>query len=286
MTRLQSDDIRHISSRLADYSRDLETKTGRSLPGIACHAWGTAEDRFNERRHLKKICVVPVTAGLGIISRFSHTVADILAFLGCRAAVADRADVAGMADAVESGFDAVMMADDNRFVAIDLCTRQVTDNAEATGRGFAAALDSMAGHIRNRDVLVMGCGPVGAAGAAFLAYLGARVALLDRDRSAAERVKHAVSQQCPTSVITIEQDLDTALSRHRFILEATPSPDTIPRARVSPDMRVAAPGVPPGVSPGAAALLGPHLVHDTLEIGVAAMAVSLVCEPARAGRKK
>ncbi len=286
MTRLQPDDIRHIPSCLADYSRDLEKKTGRSLLGIACHAWGMAEDRFKERRHLKRICVVPVTAGLGMISRFSDTVAAILTFLGCRAIVAHQADVAGLAEAVEAGFDAVMMADDDRFVAIDLLTRQVTDNSDATGRGFAAALDVMAGRIRDREVLVMGCGPVGGAGAGLLACLGARVALLDRDRHAAERVKNAVSQQCPTSGITIEQDLDTALSRHRFILEATPAPDTIPRARVSPDMRVAAPGVPLGVSPGAAAVLGPHLVHDTLEIGVAAMAASLVCEPARTETNK
>lgn len=286
MTRLQTEDIRHITSRLADYSRDLETKTGRSLPEIACHAWGVTGDRFMERRHLKKISVVPVTAGLGIISRFSDTVAAILTFLGCRAAVTDRADVAGLAEAVESGSDAVMMADDDRFVAIDLRTRQVTDNADATGRGFAAALDGLAGRIRDRDVLVMGCGPVGAAGALRLTSLGARVALLDPDGSAAERVKHAVTRQYPNRGVTIETDLDTALSRYRCILEATPAKDTIPRDRVTPDMRVAAPGVPPGVSAGAAALLGPHLVHDTLEIGVAAMAAALVCEPARAGRKK
>jgi len=33
-------------------------------------------------------------------------------------------------------------------------------------------------------------------------------------------------------------------------------------------------------------VLGSNLVHDTLEIGVAAMAVALVCEPDRTGRKR
>ncbi len=284
MTRLQPDDICHITPNLADYSRDLELKTGRSLLGIACRACGMDEETFKNRQLDKSICVVPVTAGLGIISRFSDTVAAILTFLGCRAAVADQTDVSGVAHAFAAGYDALMMADDNRFVAIDLYARQVTDNADATGRGFAAALDLMAGGIRGRDVLVLGCGPVGAAGADLLASLGARVALLDKDRRAAEWVKETVSGRYRTTDITIEEDLETALSYHHFILEATPVPDTIAGTLVSPDMRVAAPGVPLGVSAEAAAMLGPHLVHDTLEIGVAVMAASLFCKPIRKKR--
>ncbi len=284
MTRLQPDDICHITSNLADYSRDLELKTGRSLLGIACLACGMDEETFKNRQLDKSICVVPVTAGMGIISRFSDTVAAILTFLGCRAAVADQTDVTGVAHAFASGYDALMMADDNRFVAIDLHARQVTDNADATGRGFAAALDLMAGGIRGRDVLVLGCGPVGAAGAGLLASLGARVALLDKDRHAAVQVKETVSDRYRSADIKIEDHLETALSYHRFILEATPALDTINGALVSQDMRVAAPGVPLGVSSEAAALLGPHLVHDTLEIGVAVMAVSLFCESIRIDR--
>ena len=275
MTRLQPDDICHITSHLADHSRELEKATGRPLLGIACHAWGIDVELVKHRLADKQITVVPVTAGLGIITRFSDTVAAILTFLGCRAGVAHQTDAAGLAQALESGSDAVMMADDRRFVAIDLHTRQVTDNAAATGRGFAAALDLMAGGIRGREVLVLGCGPVGAAGAGFLASKGARVVLLDTDRQAAVQVKHAVADQYRTADITIEQDLETALARCPFILEATPCPDTITGNLVSQDMRIAAPGVPPGVSSDAAAVLGPHLVHDTLEIGVAVMAVSL-----------
>lgn len=278
MTRLQPDDICHITPNLADYSRELEKKTGRSLLGIACHACNLDEGQCKARLQDKQICVVPVTAGLGIISRFSDTVAAILTFLGCGAKVADQTDISGVAQAFASGYDALMMADDHRFVAIDLHTRQVIDNADATGRGFAAALDLMAGGIRGRDVLVLGCGPVGAAGAGLLASLGARVALLDKDRHAAVQVKETVSDRYRTADIKIEDHIETALSYHRFILEATPAQDTITGTLVSPDMRVAAPGVPLGVSAEAAAILGPHLVHDTLEIGVAVMAVSLVCE--------
>jgi 3-methylornithyl-N6-L-lysine dehydrogenase len=278
MTRLQPDDICHITPNLADYSRELEKKTGRSLLGIACHACNLDEGQYKARLQDKQICVVPVTAGLGIISRFSDTVAAILTFLGCRAKVADLTDVSGVAQAFASGYDAIMMADDNRFVAIDLHTRQVIDNADATGRGFAAALDLMAGGIRGRDVLVLGCGPVGASGAGLLASKGARTALLDKDRQTAIQVKKILSDLYRTVDITIAADLETALSYHRFILEATPCADTIAGTMLSPEMRVAAPGVPLGVSAEAAAMLEPHLVHDTLEIGVAVMAASLFCE--------
>ncbi|MFO7911627.1 MAG: 3-methylornithyl-N6-L-lysine dehydrogenase PylD [Desulfotignum sp.] len=284
MTRLQPDDICYIIPNLADYSRELEKKTGRPLLGIACHACNMDERQLKDRLQDKQICVVPVTAGLGIISRFSDTVAAILTFLGCRATVADQTDVSGVAHAFAAGYDALMMADDHRFVAIDLHARQVTDNADATGRGFAAVLDLMAGGIRGRDVLVLGCGPVGAAGAGLLASKGARTALLDTDRQAAVQVRKIVSDRYRTADITIEDDLETALSHNRFILEATPVPDTITGALVLPDMRVAAPGVPLGVSAEAAAMLGPHLVHDTLEIGVAVMAASLFCEPIRKKR--
>ena len=279
MTRLQPDDICHITPNLAEYSRELEKKTGRSLLGIACHACNMDEGKTRDRLQDKQICVVPVTAGLGIISRFSDTVAAILTFIGCRAKVADRPDVSGVAQAVVSGYDALMMADDHRFVAIDLDTRRVVDNADATGRGFAGALDLMAGGIRGREVLVLGCGQVGAAGARFLASQGARLTLLDTDRQAAVQVQHAVAYQDRTADITIEKALEKALSRCCFILEATPWADTIPGAWVSRNTRVAAPGVPLGVSSDTAALLGPHLVHDTLEIGVAVMAVSLVNGP-------
>jgi len=275
MTRLQPDDICYITSNLSDYSRNMENKTGRSLFGIACHTCGMDEETVKKRLIDKSICVVPVTAGLGIISHFSDTVAAILTFLGYRATLADRTDVSGVAQAFESGKDALIMADDHRFVAIDLHARQVIDNTDATGRGFAAALDLMAGGIRGRDVLVMGCGPVGAAGADMLVSKGARVVLLDKHRNAAVRVKKNLTDRYRTTDIIIEEDLKTALSRYRFILEATPCPDTITSDMVSPDMRVAAPGVPLGVSSDAKALLGSHLVHDTLEIGVAVMAVSL-----------
>ena len=52
-------------------------------------------------------------------------------------------------------------ADDNRFIALELQHRNIVDNAVATGRGFVTGLQLMAGSLKDRHVLVLGCGPVG-----------------------------------------------------------------------------------------------------------------------------
>jgi 3-methylornithyl-N6-L-lysine dehydrogenase len=104
-----------------------------------------------------------VTAGQGVITDFSETVCAVLKFLGFKAWVTDQPDTRGLASAFEKKADAVMMADDYKFVGINLHTREVVNNSEATSRVFVAALDLMAGGIKDHTVLVMGCGPVGEA---------------------------------------------------------------------------------------------------------------------------
>ena len=76
--------------------------------------------------------------------------------------------------------------------------------------------------------------------------------------------------------MTIEQDMEKALLNHSYIMEATPSADTIPDNLIGPHMVVAAPGVPLGISEKGCRLLADRLIHDKLELGVAAMAVSLI----------
>jgi 3-methylornithyl-N6-L-lysine dehydrogenase len=275
VTRLTQKDIHHISAGLEAYNQDLVKKTGRSLLGIACHACSTNEDKVGYWAQSFDVCVVPVTAGQGIISKFCETVAAILTFLGFHARISHKPDVSGMAAAFETRADAVMMADDHRFVGIGLDTGFVADNSVATGRGFAAALDLMAGGIAGSDVLVLGCGPVGEAAACKLLFFGARVALYDKDPVIARGLKKRLSNYPGGREIQIEKTPEAALSHHRYILEATPAPDAILDHLVSENMRISAPGVPLGLSYQASEMLRHRLVHDTLEIGVAVMAVSL-----------
>lgn len=276
MTRLKESDIRHIPSGIEAYSRELQIKTGRTLLEIACHGCGKDEIQLKHRIPSFSIHVVPVTSGQGIISNFCETVTAILQFLGFDARVADKPDVSGIAHAFESKADAIMMADDHRFVGINLKTRSVADNSEETGRVFAAALDLLAKGIKDHDVLVMGCGPVGAAAARTLLSFNSRVALYDVLHPIARSLKERLCVLPATSRIRIEPDINRALTKYQYIIEATPAPNTIPDELISDHMVVAAPGVPLGVSIKGCQILKNRLVHDKLELGVAAMAISLL----------
>jgi pyrrolysine biosynthesis protein PylD len=280
LTRLKTDDICDISSRLETYDLELVAKTGRTLLGIACHAGGVSEEIMTPLIKPFSIHVVPVTAGQGVISNFSETVAAILESIGFSVQVSDKSDVSGVAQAFEKGADAVMMSDDHRFVGINVKNRCVVDNSEATGRVFAAALDLMARGLKERDVLVMGCGPVGQAAARTLLSFNARVTLYDCHIATTRLLMDKLAKY---GAVRVDSDIKSALLNHEYILEATPSANTIPDEYLGNRTVVATPGVPLGVSKIGCQILNNRLVHDKLELGVAAMAVSLVPWDVKAG---
>ncbi|RLC15464.1 MAG: 3-methylornithyl-N6-L-lysine dehydrogenase PylD [Deltaproteobacteria bacterium] len=276
MTRLRNSDICNISSQLEIYNRELLAKTQQSLLGIACHAYG--KDEIQVKHQIKSFCihVVPVTAGHGIITDFCKTVAAILQFLGFNTLVSDLPDASGVALAFENRANAVMMADDHRFVGLNLNNRCVADNSKATGQVFASALDLMAKGIKDCKVLVLGCGPVGEAAARTLLSLGAQVILCDIHLPAALSLKERLCLYPGANNIVIEEDVSMALSKYGYVLEATPSVDTIPDKLICNHMFVAAPGVPLGISENGCKIMKDRLIHDKLELGVAAMAISLL----------
>lgn len=279
MTRLKDSDICHISPRLEAYNRELLAKTGRTLLGIACHAYGKNEIQIRRQIESFSIHVVPVTAGKGIITDFSKTVTTILQFMGFKTLVSNQPDISGIAQAFNNKADAVMMADDHIFVGLNLKDRSVADNSEATGRIFAAALDLMAGGIKDKAVLVQGCGPVGESAVRTLLSFGAEVGLYDINLAAARsmRKKILAVPACPGGdKIVIETGSDYPISKYQHIIEATPSINTIKDEQISDHMIVAAPGVPLGISENGCELLKNRLLHDKLELGVAAMAICLL----------
>jgi len=279
LTRLKTSDICLIRSGLERYNQELLGKTGRGLLGIACHAHGKDEIQIQDKIASFTIQVVPITAGEGIISDFSETVAAILRFLGFNALVSEQPDANGVAMAFESKASALMMADDHRFVGINLNNRLVADNSRETGRVFAAALDLMGRGIKDKQVLVMGCGPVGESAARALLSFGARVGLYDIDLLRARLLKQKILEcsggnNAFKENISIEEKLE--FSPYPFIIEATPCAETIADKIIGDHLVIAAPGVPVGVSKLGRQGLKERFLHDKLELGVAAMAVSLL----------
>ena len=270
MTRLTAEDITSISDELQAYDEELIAKTGCTLAGIACRAAGVGEAAIKEAAGKIRVGVVPITFGRGIISGFGETVADIVSHVGCQAFVTRQADVAGWAEAFDKKADILMFADDDRFVAIDVVHRRIVDNAMATAKGFVAGLDLMVSGLKQKNVLVLGCGHVGQAAAQALVKQNSLVSIYDINSSICQEFAAGIKQVLNTQ-INIEKELDHALKNHQFIIDAAPAADIIREHHISELTHISAPGVPLGLDEKAQPKISNRVLHDPLQIGVATM---------------
>lgn len=268
MTRLQSDDIRMIPQELAAYDNYLQSNTGLTLKGLACRVAGLEEIEVESRIRASRVCAVPMTCGQGVIENFTETLCAIASYLGFEAFVSERTDAAGFAEAFESCADIMLAADDQRFVAINLVTRRISDNSQCTGKGFCEGLSQMAGGLKENPVLVIGCGPVGQSAAQYAASLGATVTLFDIEK---ERCRNFIETQIDDFKFCVTDNLSSALEFHDLIVDATPAEGIIDIEAIRPEMLIAAPGVPCGVTEKGREVLSERVLWDALPIGVASM---------------
>jgi len=270
VTRLVSDDVKSIPAELGDYDSELTAKTGCSLRGVACLAAGVQEEEIKDYLKNALIGVIPITAGEGVIAGFCDAVAGIVAHMGCKSFITQAADVAGLTEAFEKKADIVMLADDQQFLALHTASRRMAENAVATGKGFVAGLGLMAGDLKKKNVLVIGCGPVGRSATAELAAMRARVSVYDIDFTRSLDLAEATKQSSNVT-IQIIKDLDQALKSHKFIIDASPATDIVQARHITSDTYISAPGVPVGLDKKALLKIGNRLLHDPLQIGVATM---------------
>jgi pyrrolysine biosynthesis protein PylD len=273
MTRLLSADIAEISARLDAYDEELLAKTGLTLRGLACYAVGLNEEDIVDRLSDVPIGVVPIRWGKGVIDGFSETTRDILKHLGFQTFITNNSNLSGLAEALEKCADIIFLSDDDHFVALNVECRRVVENAEATGKGFAAGLNLMAGGLQGQETLVIGCGPVGISAAVTLANYGAKVSVYDIDPSRSHQLAVTLDRM-PNQKIEIEPDLVQALSKNSILVEATNSVDIIRAKDLSPATYLAAPGMPLGLSQDAALKVSARLLHDPLQTGVATMGLA------------
>jgi pyrrolysine biosynthesis protein PylD len=271
MTRLRENDIDTVGAALPAYNETLRRLLGKSLAEVAAYSLAGKPEDFTAWRNLP-VGVIPVSCGQGVISGFAHTVKEIIAFLGFRSFVTAQSDVGGLAEAVQRGAQVIFMADDDHFVAIHLGKGKVADNAEATGRGYAAALALLAGGLAGQKVLVIGAGPVGTGATVYLTGQGAQVFVFDSNPEKSAQLCRSFEK------VAMADDLAAALAACRLVVEATPAADVIACQYITDNMLVAAPGVPLGLSPQGAAKLSGRLLHDVLEIGVATMLFTVLAD--------
>jgi len=298
MTRLKYPDIKNIAAQLTDYDNELLQKTGHTLRGIACHALDFHEEKLQSLCGSVSIGIVPISSGQGVIRAFSQTIAQIVRYIGFNAFVTSESDVTGIAEAVEQKAQVIMMADDHRFVALNVARGLVVDNSEATGKGFTAGLDLMTGGLKEQKVLVIGCGPVGQSAALAAIHRGAEVSVFDIDSQRSQVLAKAIMERTgchenshqgtkaqrntkksllkfSSSHVNIEQTLEKALSGHSFIVEATNAAEVIDDIFITPETYIAAPGMPLGLTPAAVQKVSRRLLHDPLQLGVAVMVIEV-----------
>jgi pyrrolysine biosynthesis protein PylD len=272
MTRLTTQHIESIFDNLATYDSDLMARTGSSLKTLACRATGFPENLMTETADKNLIAIIPISSGLGVIAGFCDAVAHIAAHLGCNTFITQKKDVAGLAEAIERQAQVLMLADDHFFVAIHHAGHYIMDNTLATAKGFVTGLELMAGgSLEGKSVLVIGCGRVGQHAVQELINRRVNTSIYDINSECYKLLLQAIDKQYHPC-IQVENDLNLALKKHRFILDASPAKNIIHARHITPETYISTPGVPVGLDQDAIKKIGPRLLHDPLHIGVATMA--------------
>ena len=212
-----------------------------------------------------RIAAVPVSTGEGVIPGFCECAVAILRHLGCDARVTSLPDVRGLQEAADGGDEVVFVADDFRFVALNIRDGACVDDDPATADGYVTALAAAAGGLAGRPVLLRGLGPVGRAAGRRLTALGAELLVVD---PSSEAVARAAGEGLDFTRVS----LGDGLARCDLLFDATPAADIVAVGELRPGAIVAAPGVPPALDAGARAALGARHIHEPLAVGVAVMA--------------
>ena len=118
MTRLTESDVRGLTAALEAFERDLSAVSGLTLRDVATRS--VADDPICVPLFGARIAAVPISTGEGFIPGFCDCVAAILGHLGCEAWVTDEPDVRGIQAAADEGAQVLFLADDHRFIALDL----------------------------------------------------------------------------------------------------------------------------------------------------------------------
>lgn len=263
MTRLTEEDVRGLAARLPEFDAGLRSVAGIDLRTLALRTCGLNE--ADSPLAGARMAVVPVSSGLGFIPFFSQCVEVILRHIGCDVFVTAQPDVKGLQEAADRGARVLFMADDDRFVALDILSGACADDDPCTANGYATALEAAAGALSGRPVLVLGLGPVGRAASRRLAERGARVLAAEPDgaRAASAAADYGVT------VVSLHEGLDAT----GLVFDATPVADLIDADRITGDSVAAVPAVPSGFTAAAQTKLGARHIHEPLAVGVAVMAV-------------
>lgn len=266
MTRLVTEWIRELEDTAADRDEELKALTGTGYIRLASLVSGVSEDVLAEASREYKVAVVPVTSGLGEIETFPQSVAAITSAMGFDTFVTEGTDVNGFYEAKCSGADIVYMADDDRYIAVNMRNGNIGENDISTGRGYAELMLQFAA-ARNKkpetgNTVVLGFGRIGKIMAGYLKEKGIIPAVYDKDKSKKESVLKQ-GFKWADSIAEIREYL--------YILDGTSEGSWLSTAVLSDDVLISAPGIPLSLDDDGKQMLEGRYLHDMLETGTAVM---------------
>lgn len=262
MTRLTSDWISEMENTAALWNNRLYNRTGLDYVKIAALVAERKEEDILQAADKYRIAVVPVTSGLGTITSFSESVAAIVKAMGFDAFVTEATDINGIYEAHLKNADIIYMADDDRYIALNVKNGKVGDNNIATAYGFTEILNKMAGGVSGKDIAVLGYGIIGQLMAEHLAAKGAKVAVYDKDINKQRQVLDG-------GHLWIDNIND--IKNYRFIADGTSEGEWLDEKMLADDVLIAAPGIPFSLTAAARQNIEGQYIHDLLEIGTAGM---------------
>lgn len=274
MTCLTTNDVAAIPHIWEEYDRRMALMLNTDLITLAARAAGRSVELVRDGLAGRKLAVVPVSAGGGVIPGFVESVASIGWRMGMNAAVMNYSDGDGFQQASELGADFIISADDHRFIARECAHGRLADNNPATSSIFVSALELLCGgSLADKEVIVLGMGVIGRGAAVRIVEMGSYPLIYDPDR---KRAAAAMGELNEGEMINGPEALRKALRRTNIIFDATPVPEALPYDLWPANPIVSAPGVPLSwpmewMYPGAAG----RLWHDVLQCGTAAMLARL-----------
>jgi pyrrolysine biosynthesis protein PylD len=262
MTRLKQENL--LFRDLKKYDCELEEKTGKTLAQLVQEGAGLTQTLEMFTR--EKTAVIPITAGLGMITGFTAAVESILKHLGLNVKITENTDIAGISEALDWGASLLFCADDKIFFALDMRSGNYVDNALATAEMFMLAVNHLAGGLQGKDTLILGLGKVG--NACLLSALEKRAKVYVYDKLP-EKCTDAAGKY--PGVSPVKESLMSACRKAQVIIDASPEGSFIRDEWLSDDVVIGAPGVPLGLEEKAYNRLFKRVIHDCLPLGVAGM---------------
>ena len=262
MTRLITEWIDDIKNTAKAKEGALKEKTGLDYVALAAKSGGwSVADIERAAQHIK-IGVVPVTSGQGIIGSFSEAVAAVTSAMGFPSFVTECADVSGIYEAHKREADILFMADDERYIALNINKKKMADNNFATAAGYMTALEEASGSLAGKEVLLLGFGVLGQEFMKRLMKRGISVTGYDTD---ANRLK-AMGWSGASTLEDLED-----MKRFKIVIDATNQGGWIHQGMLHPDAWIASPGIPLSFDEAVYQIYEKRIIHDYLEIGTAAM---------------